>query len=110
MPRRQWRFRVQDILDAVRQIQAYTDGLDLDALAASPIALDAVLYRIAVIGEAARAIPAEVKQRHHEDQSMRNRLIHEYLGVRVATVWQTVQEDLPSLAVQLAALLDRSDA
>jgi len=36
---------------------------------------------------------------------MRNRLIHEYFRIHLATVWQTVQEDIPPLVAQLEPLV-----
>lgn len=62
MPPRAWRFRVGDILDAIQQVGAYTAGMDFSAFAANALVVDAVLYRIAVIGEAARAIPDDVNE------------------------------------------------
>jgi uncharacterized protein with HEPN domain len=37
---------------------------------------------------------------------MRNRLIHEYFGVDLEIVWQTVQEDLELLEVAVKTMLD----
>lgn len=109
MPPRSWQFRVDDILDAIQQVQAYTAGMDFEAFASNTLVVDGVLYRIAVIGEAARAIPDDVKVRHEHIpwraiQTMRNRLVHEYFGVRVDTVWQTVVTDLPSLILAMESL------
>ena len=36
--------------------------------------------------------------------AMRNILIHEYFGVNLSTVWQTVQGRLPALKQQLLSL------
>lgn len=36
---------------------------------------------------------------------MRNRLIHEYFGVDIAIVWQTLIEDLPPLATEMDQLI-----
>ncbi|NOY28212.1 MAG: DUF86 domain-containing protein, partial [Oligoflexia bacterium] len=60
MPPRTWRFRIQDILDAIEQIRDYTAGMDLEGFSSSKVVVDAVLYRISVIGEAASAIPEEI--------------------------------------------------
>ena len=36
---------------------------------------------------------------------MRNRLVHAYFSINLDIVWQTVQEDLPALIVQLEQIL-----
>lgn len=38
---------------------------------------------------------------------MRDKLIHAYLGVDLAAVWATVENDLPVLKSQVAAILAR---
>ena len=40
---------------------------------------------------------------------MRNRVAHEYFGVDVKVLWQTVREDPPPLLATLRALAARSD-
>jgi uncharacterized protein with HEPN domain len=42
-------------------------------------------------------------------RDMRNVVIHEYFGVDLSVVWQTVQEDLPKLIKQVKEILDESD-
>jgi uncharacterized protein with HEPN domain len=63
-----------------------------------------------IIGEAARMVSAEVKAQHPEIPwedmiGMRNRLIHEYFDIGLATIWETVHDDLPHLIQQIAPLV-----
>lgn len=62
-----------------------------------------------MVGEAARAIPDRELARMPgipwtQIGAFRNLLVHEYFGVRVETVWQTVVEDLPALLEAIEAL------
>jgi len=43
-----------------------------------------------------------------EMRGMRNILIHEYFLVSVPTLWQTVTQNLPPLALQLQRILDEN--
>lgn len=36
---------------------------------------------------------------------MRNKLIHEYFGVSIKIVWETIKEDLPSLKAEVEKIL-----
>ena len=99
------------MLEAIRQVEDYTAGLDLDDFKGAAIVVDAVLYRFSVLGEAANAVPEEVRAEHPEVpwramRGMRNRLVHEYFGVRHETVWETVHSELPGLRIQLRAIAD----
>ncbi|HEY7513443.1 MAG TPA: DUF86 domain-containing protein [Vicinamibacteria bacterium] len=114
MPPREWRARVQDVLEAAERALAYVQGLDPERFAADPRTVDAVSYTVVVIGEAVKAIPENVTLAAPEIpwadiRGMRNKVAHEYFGVDSKVLWQTVQEDLPPLTAALRALLARAD-
>ena len=74
---------------------------------------DAVIRNLIVIGEAARHIPPEVVPAHPEIpwrlmRDMRNFAVHEYWGVELQTVWETIQKDLPPLMNDLAAIVAKN--
>jgi uncharacterized protein with HEPN domain len=64
MPPRGWRLRIEDILEAIDTIGGYTAGHSSESFAADRKTVEAVAYNAAVIGEAARHIPAAVQARH----------------------------------------------
>jgi uncharacterized protein with HEPN domain len=114
VPPREWRVRVTDIVEAAERAIAYVRGLTFDQFASDPRTIDAVSYAIVVIGEAAKAIPEPVIRAAPEIpwtdiRGMRNRVAHEYFGVDVKVLWQTVRDDLPPLLATLRTLAARSD-
>ncbi len=109
---RDWRLRVQDILNAIAAIQSYTAGMDYSAFARDRRTVDAVLRNITVIGEAANRIPEAIQVASPEIpwvdmRDMRNVVVHEYFGINQHILWDTTQMDLPSLVDRLQGLLDR---
>jgi len=58
---RDWRIRVQDILDAITTIQLYTAAMDYLAFTHDRKTMDAVLRNITVIGEAASRVPETIQ-------------------------------------------------
>jgi uncharacterized protein with HEPN domain len=62
---------------------------------------DAVVYRLGVIGEAARWLSDETRAAIPMDWSgiigMRHRLFHGYRDIKLDVVWFTVSDDLPAL-------------
>lgn len=63
-----------------------------------------------MIGEASGRIPTEVRARHPEVpwaqmRRMRNVLIHQYFGINLQILWDTAEQDLPSLELALRELL-----
>ena len=74
---------------------------------------DAVVRNLEVIGEAARFIPEDIRQRHPEVPwpqmiALRNRLIHGYFVVDYEIVWDIVTNELPALRKHLEEILEES--
>lgn len=107
---RDWRFRVRDILAAVRAIAAYTDGMTFEEFVADGRTRDAVVRNLMTMGESVRWIPDLVLGEHPEVpwrtmRMVRNVVVHEYFGIDDAILWQTVRGDLPPLAPLLEEVL-----
>lgn len=74
------------------------------------LVLDAVIRNLEVIGEASNGVPLIIQNTHphipwRQIIGLRNVLIHEYFGVDVNAVWQTVHMHLPPLKQQLLSLI-----
>jgi uncharacterized protein with HEPN domain len=54
MPARDWKARLQDIVEAIGKIDRYTRGMTSDAFRADEKTIDAVVRNLVVIGEASR--------------------------------------------------------
>jgi hypothetical protein len=114
VPPREWRVRVSDIIAAAERALRYTEALTFEEFGADPRSVDAVSYAIVVIGEAAGHVPDAVMRAAPEVpwaeiRGMRNKVAHEYFGVEVKILWQTVREDLPALLPLLGAVAARRD-
>ncbi|MBE7382269.1 MAG: DUF86 domain-containing protein [Leptolyngbya sp. SIO1E4] len=111
MPSRDWQNRVRDVLAAIAEIREFTNGITFDEFQGDQKTIRAVLYDIAIIGEAVRGIPPELESAHPEIpwddvRGMRNIVIHEYFQVNLSIIWQTIQEDLVSLEASLRQLIN----
>ena len=103
---------LQHILEAIGNIQDYTAGMDLAAFMADRKTRDAVIRNLEVVGEACNNVAKNnpVFATEHAEipwgfaYEMRNALSHGYFTVDHAIVWQTIQQDLPTLKRQILAL------
>jgi len=107
---RNWEMRIQDILDSISKIQSYIAGMTLDQFRADTLRIDAVIRNLEIIGEAAGHIPMEVQERYPglawlEMRGMRNIVAHEYFGVSIPIIWETIQNDLAPLAEGMKQIL-----
>ncbi len=79
---------LNDMLEAIDRIQAYTDGLDVASFKADRLRIDAVNMNLMMIGEAARVLPNEVKQLQpgidwRNITGLRNIITHEYFRLNL---------------------------
>ncbi|MFA5271021.1 MAG: DUF86 domain-containing protein [Candidatus Omnitrophota bacterium] len=105
MKKRTSKLYLKDILDSIKNIQSYTKKLNFNEFSQKKIVIDAVIRNFEIIGEAAKNIPNDIKSSHRgipwkEMAGMRDKIIHEYFGVDLDIVWQTIQS-LPDLETLL---------
>jgi uncharacterized protein with HEPN domain len=113
VPPRDWRIRIEDIIEAATAIAGYVQGLSFEEFGRDRKTVDAVVRNLEVIGEAARHVPEEVRARFPElpwsDMAdMRNVLIHEYFGVDLTILWKTASIDLPAILPALRRVIEGS--
>lgn len=111
---RDWRFYIDDMISFAEKVLVYTDGLERSQFEASGLTYDATVRNLELIGEAATRIPSMVREfaphiQWREIISMRNRLIHGYLGIDNDTLWSIIQDDVPPLLNDLFALKKAAD-
>ncbi|TAN64286.1 MAG: DUF86 domain-containing protein [Magnetospirillum sp.] len=105
-----WRVRIEDILEAIERIRRYTTGMSEDQFVADDRSVDAVIRNLEIVGEAAKRVPPAITERHPEIPwnrmtEMRNILVHEYHSVDPSIIFASARHDLPPLAGPLRALL-----
>ncbi len=73
----------------------------------------AVVRSLEVIGEALNKIPGELKDKMDSISwksmsGMRNRLIHDYMGINYNIVWDVIRNKIPLLTEQIETELKRN--
>lgn len=91
-----------DVLDSIEKIQKYTKALSFEEFSKNPMAIDAVVRNLEIIGEAVKKIPNEIRKQHPEVEwkkisGLRDILIHAYANIDLTIVWDIVQNKIPRL-------------
>jgi uncharacterized protein with HEPN domain len=100
------RLFVDDMITACEKIQRFVARRPRGAFEADEQAFDAVLKNLEVIGEAAKRLPAEIRDAHPEIAwrdiaGLRDIIVHEYFGLDRDIVWDVVENRVPVLLAQL---------
>ena len=84
--KRDYNFYIKDIMQSIILIEEFVEGMDYEEFLHDEKTTSAVIRKLEIIGEAAKHIPARVRQAHsklpwNEMARMRDKLIHGYFGV-----------------------------
>jgi len=94
--------RLQDMRDACERIAGFFAGMDVEAFRADQRTIRAVLYDLVVLGEAAKGISPETRARFPQVPwkavaGMKDVATHQYHGIMLELVWETVTARVPEL-------------
>lgn len=103
------RQRAEHILDSIEKINKYTKDLSQEEFINNDLVQDAVLYLFSVIGEAVIYLDKETLKKYpypwHLVRSFRNYIAHEYFGINMKLVYQSIKQDLPALNTIITDLI-----
>lgn len=91
-----------DIQESIADIRRFVTDMTFDNFASDRKTTNAVIRSLEIIGEAVKKIPEDVRQQYpkvpwKEIAGMRDKLIHDYFGVDLGIVWETIANDLNDL-------------
>ena len=101
---------LRHILDSISSIEDYMKEKSEQDFIEALETQDAVMRRLAVIGEAAKNIPMSLREKHGNIDwkaiiGLKNVLVHEYFGVDISVIWHIIKDDLPKLKLEIEKML-----
>ena len=104
------RLYLEDMRDCCRKVLRYTEAMKLEQLIADERTFDAVMRNLEITGEAARHVPAEIRDRYPEVEwrsiaGFRDVAIHAYPTIDEEIVWDIVKRKVPGLLQQVERIL-----
>jgi uncharacterized protein with HEPN domain len=101
---------LRHIYDECSFILSVTAGLTKDQFLDDETLKRAIVRSLEIIGEATKKVPADFKIKWDSIEwknmaGMRDRLIHDYIGVNYSIVWDVVKNKIPQLSDQINDVL-----
>ncbi|MBS1546620.1 MAG: DUF86 domain-containing protein [Bacteroidetes bacterium] len=105
---------LEDIIEAVDQILLYTEEMNLHGFLDNRLVQDGVIRNFMIIGEAVKRLSSTTREMHADVPwkrmaGMRDKLVHDYLGIDKVAVWLTVERVLPVAKERLAEIREGMD-
>ena len=77
---------------------------------AEMICIDAIIRNFEIIGEAVKKVPEKIKKKYtdvewKEAAGFKDVLIHDYFGIDLEAVWDTLRNNIPSFKQQIVKVL-----
>jgi uncharacterized protein with HEPN domain len=103
---------LRHIKDECSYIISVTENLLFEDFIENETLKRAVVRSLEIIGEATKKIPADFKVKWKSIQwknmaGMRDRLIHDYIGVNYSIVWDVMKNKIPDMHKQISEFLDK---
>ncbi|RIK46687.1 MAG: hypothetical protein DCC58_02375 [Chloroflexi bacterium] len=110
MPSRTERVYFHEMLQACERVIARVANTSFEAFSLDDTLQDAIIYRLAIIGEAVTRVSTETQAAYPDVpwskiKGFRNIVVHEYFAVDIRSVWDTATVEAPRLREQIAAII-----
>lgn len=101
---------LQHILDEILFIEKEISNLGKVKFLCDEKLKRACVRSLEIIGEAAKKLPADFKEKHHGNDwkamaGMRDKLIHDYFGIDYDIVWDVIENKIPQLSERVQKIL-----
>jgi uncharacterized protein with HEPN domain len=106
--------RFRDIIRAITQIEKYGGECSKNEFTRNELVQVWVVHHLQLIGEAARAISLESRERYPSIPwakiiGLRNILVHHYFAIDPEEIWNVMEQDLPALKASLETIQGTKD-
>ncbi len=107
---REYRDYLNDIIDAIKTAEEFTNQLNFESYKKDKKTIFAITRALEIVGEAIKKIPEHLRKKYptipwKDFAGMREKLIHNYSGVNLSIVWETVTRELPPLLKEFERIL-----
>lgn len=100
--------------DCINKIDTYTENISQDDFLSNSLIHDAVIRNFEIIGEATKKLSDDFRTKYPDIEwkkiaGMRDKLIHDYIGVDLWAVWAVVTDIIQEFKKQIQEIIDKEN-
>ena len=101
---------IKKMIEYIDKALKYTNGLSFEEFSSNEEKVDATVFVISQIGELVKNISKETMKEYPEIEwiiikNLRNKIVHDYEGVKLNFIWDIISEDLIKLKNDLEQII-----
>lgn len=101
---------LQKMIEYIEKSIKYIDGYTYEEFIKDNKTVDATVFNISQIGELVKNISEEIKSQYTNIEwnmikGLRNRIIHDYEGINLKSIWYILENDILELKSELKKIL-----
>ena len=101
------------MIEYISKVERYTNNCSFDSFSDNEEKVDATIFAISQIGELVKNISKETMDKYSNIEwiiikNLRNKIVHDYDGIKLEFIWDIITIDLPVLKNSLQEILDNN--
>lgn len=105
---------LKKMIEYINKALKYTDGCDFKTFSSNEEKVDATVFAISQIGELVKNISKETIEKYSNIEwiiikNLRNKIVHDYEGIKLNFIWDIITKDIIQLKVDLEKILEDND-
>ena len=105
---------IKKMIDYIDKALRYTKDCDLEQFSNNEEKIDATVFAISQIGELVKNIDRETIEKYPHIEwiiikNLRNKIVHDYEGIKLNFIWDIITEDIVQLKSDLEQILEENN-
>lgn len=105
---------IEDIIESIDKIEDYIKDMSYEEFIDEQMVIDAVIRNLEVIGEAAKNLSDDIKNKYKNIPwkriiGLRNIVIHGYFGIDLSIIWEIVTKNLQDIKPNIENINEKID-
>ena len=102
------------MIEYIEKSKKYIEGYDFEKFCNDDKTVDATVFNVSQIGELIKNISKETMQKYSKIEwsmikGLRNRIVHDYEGISVKSIWYVLNNDILELKNDIEEILEEEN-